>query len=378
MSVTPYSVLMSMLWFTIAALISTYTLRRAQKWGLVFVSAVFLLAGLRGILPLDYHGSIVIRSEKLYPMVQDFLASPICGGITTGQGLLVLWGGGGLFQLIRFLLRRIRHTRCLGRAQESNSAFTVLLREVCDELGYRGELKVSILPRISTAYQAGFMRPHILLPLEVCMLAEQDIRNMLRHELCHYLGRDLWIKTAMQIVACFLWWNPVMHLLNRNIEQLLELCCDRRACKRLPQDERLGYLDTLLRMMRGASTETAHISLSYLGNTEEAGIQQRFLLVLEDTLSKRSRLKCLAGAGVCIVLFVVSYLVILQPHTEPPTELNMFFPSDSGNNFIFQQSDGRYVFYQNGIFRGYLSGNDLRVEPYCDLQIYCENEGELK
>lgn len=169
-----------------------------------------------------------------------------------------------------------------------------------------------------------------------------------------------------------------MSLLNRSVEQLLELYCDRRACRVLSEDGQLEYLSTLLYFVRSAPARTSDMSLSYLGNVKEAGVQQRFLLMLQDKPSKRSRFQFLAGCAVCIVLFVASYCVVLQPH-ELPSILsepgsNAYVDSDSNRNFILQLPDGTYAFYQDNRLCGLLSEGDTQREPYRNLPIYSTGE----
>lgn len=74
MAVSSYSIVMALLWFTVAALIGCLILRKAEKDWLIFISAVFILAILRAVLPLEYARSLVIRSDTIYPAVQNILA----------------------------------------------------------------------------------------------------------------------------------------------------------------------------------------------------------------------------------------------------------------------------------------------------------------
>ena len=88
---------------------------------------------------------------------------------------------------------------------------------------------------------------------------------MFRHELCHFLSRDLWIKVGFQVIGCVLWWNPVMPLLKRNVEQLLELRCDQKVCRRLSAEKQLSYMETLSVLMKLGSTGVAQVYMGYLG-----------------------------------------------------------------------------------------------------------------
>lgn len=75
MSVSPYSVLMAVLWFSVAALVGSITLRRAHKHGLTLIAAIYIFALLRGIFPVDFSESIVIRSYKIYPLLINYCAN---------------------------------------------------------------------------------------------------------------------------------------------------------------------------------------------------------------------------------------------------------------------------------------------------------------
>lgn len=103
MAVSSYSIVMALLWFTVAALIGCWTLRKAEKYGLVFVSVIFTLAILRAVLPLEYAGSLIIRSNKIYPAIQSALTVQVLTGITFGESLLILWWSGSVVKLLHFL-----------------------------------------------------------------------------------------------------------------------------------------------------------------------------------------------------------------------------------------------------------------------------------
>lgn len=176
-------------------------------------------------------------------------------------------------------------------------------------MGYRGKRKLTISEDVLTVYQAGFIHPHIVLPESITEVSEQDICNVFRHEMQHFLGRHLWVNAGMQIAGCLLWWNPVMLLLNRSVQQLLELLCDRRACKSLSQEEQYSYLETLIGFLKNKTEKPANsVVLSYLGNSAGSEIKQRFQLVLQNKSSVQLKVRLWASSILCVVLFVMSYL----------------------------------------------------------------------
>lgn len=91
-----YSAIMAVIWFTAAALIGSYTLHHASRYGLTIVAATLSLSVLRIFLPLDLDHSIVIRSDQIYPFLQDLIRTPLIGKCTVGVCLLICWAAGRL------------------------------------------------------------------------------------------------------------------------------------------------------------------------------------------------------------------------------------------------------------------------------------------
>ena len=383
MAVSPYSIVMALLWFTGAALIGCFMLRKAEKYGLALASLIFILAVLRASLPIDFSGSIVIRSEKIYPMLKKLLSIQVFGDITLGRGFLLLWGLGVSIQFVCFLKKCVQQARFLQRVSHENSnkankKLFDLFREVSNELGYRGKWELTISAEVSAMYQAGFLRPHLLLPESIEECSEQDICNVFRHELQHFLGKDLWIKTGVQIAACVLWWNPVVRLLNRGVLQLLELLCDKRVCKNLSEDEQADYLETLLHFLKNTTLMPKNsMALSYLGNPMDSGVKQRFQLMLRGKPSVRSKVRLWTGCILCVLLFIMSYWVVLQPAFPPPTaedgfEMIILTPQ---NAYILHTKSGEYIVYYNNDFHAILASEEsLRSPPHCNLQIIEEGD----
>lgn len=376
MAISPYSIVMALLWFTVAIGVGSFMLRKAEKYGLVFVSMVFLLAFLRGILPFDLAMSVVIRSEKAYPLLLDFLDMQIYGHLTIGQCILILWGTGIVIQLLRFVWSLIQQGCFLyAMGQEPpGSELVLLFDEVCSELGYRGRFKLSVSPQISTVYQAGFFHPHTVLPADARLFSDADLYDIFRHELFHFLGGDLWIRLGIQIMSCLLWWNPVMSLFKRSMMQLLELRCDRCACKGLSKVAQLDYLDRLLRFIKTAPAEARDMTMSYLGNLEDADVKQRFQIVLQDESPRQERIRFWGSCFICAVLFVSSYFIILQPGAMPPSidEDVAVTVMTSENAYIVRAYDGTLLLYYENTLFSTVSEESLDVEPFCNLPIISE------
>ena len=62
----------------------------------------------------------------------------------------------------------------------------------------------------------------------------------------HYRRRDIWLKALALWVRAVHWFNPLVWLMARAIEQDTELSCDEAVLRRLPPEEHAAYGKTIL------------------------------------------------------------------------------------------------------------------------------------
>jgi len=383
MSASPYSIVMAMIWFTLASMIGHFILRRAEKCGLAFIGMIFLLTTIRIFAPLDIAGSIIIRSQVIYPTVQNWMRYPIAGSVTVGGCLILLWIAGAAFQFVGLLLdwKRQRKFRNKAMLQEGNGRLDMLFQKVADEFGHHGPFCLAVGENVTSVYQAGFLHPYILLPAQIELFSDEDICNMFRHELCHFLSRDLWIKAGFQVIGCVLWWNPVMPLLKRSVEQLLELRCDRKVCRQLSEEKQLSYMTTLSALVKHGSASVAQVYMGYLGQDNDTDIMQRFRMLLLGKPRTVERCRQIISCVLCLVLFIASYCVILQPWGEPDaSSFESVGTTNVGSElgYILCKSDGTLELYCEDEFVCTLTDATLNTEPFNEMLIIYEGSSNSR
>lgn len=197
---------------------------------------------------------------------------------------------------------------------------------------------------------------------------------MFRHELCHFLSRDLWIKAGFQVIGCVLWWNPVMPVLKRSVEQLLELRCDRKVCRQLSEEKQLSYMTTLSALVKHGSASVAQVYMGYLGQDNDTDMMQRFRMLLLGKPKTAERCRQIIICVLCLALFIASYCVILQPWSEPAigdaktvvAETDM---ASSNSSYIISKKDGTLQLYCGDVYLGTISPESLADAPLCELPI---------
>lgn len=88
---------------------------------------------------------------------------------------------------------------------------------------------------ISSPLLIGFFRPSIVLPTDG--LPKSEFYYTILHELMHYKRRDMFYKWLVQAAICVHWFNPLVYLMGREVEQACELSCDEAIISQLGVQE---------------------------------------------------------------------------------------------------------------------------------------------
>lgn len=121
--------------------------------------------------------------------------------------------------------------------------YAAMLSDTARDLGVSAP-EMIVCEAISTPAVTGLLRPRLLLPHE--RYDVQELRYILRHELCHLKRRDMLFKLVLLAANAMHWFNPVVYLMLRQADEDIELACDSAATDGLELPERAAYSRTLL------------------------------------------------------------------------------------------------------------------------------------
>ena len=125
----------------------------------------------------------------------------------------------------------------------SRADYAAMLSDTAHDLGVSAP-EMLVCEAISTPAVTGLLRPRLLLPHEHYDV--QELRYILRHELCHLKRRDMLLKLVLLAANAMHWFNPVVYLMLRQADEDIELACDSAATDDLDRAERAAYSRTLL------------------------------------------------------------------------------------------------------------------------------------
>ena len=235
--------------------------------------------------------------------------------------LLLLWAAGSVFLLARLLTRACSGRRAIDRIpKQENQVLQEALEELQREQKRRIPIQVLCCPGLSTPCGIGLVRRKILLPSRE--YSADELRHILRHELQHFQTHDLLVKWMIRVFQCLFWWNPLVYLLGRDLDQVLEIKCDLTVTKGYGKKETVAYMRTTKHQLKQTIDREKTVPLtsaSLVGNFAISNVEERFLYLAESLKpTRRKALPKPAFAVLFAALILASYSFVLQPSYPAP------------------------------------------------------------
>lgn len=177
-----------------------------------------------------------------------------------------IWLLGAVLTLLVKLLRYLHFQKGLQKSCTRISDSQIMIQENV----FCSRLQISKIPAVCESASVhspmtiGLLKPVIILPKTVSCndaavpsrMSDNPIRYgyhsteqfqlILHHELIHVARRDLLYKWVYELLRCVHWFNPVLHLIGRQISKDCELSCDEALLPELTAYGRQLYGNLLL------------------------------------------------------------------------------------------------------------------------------------
>ena len=216
---------------TIFFLFGRVFIRLAHK-DVVFARLINAITMTAYLVPFVYIVLYAAEWIKMHRNVTDFnfyFDTPVIW--ETSMLLGCIWISLSLALLGRSLYRRYRWVwLCRGNIPEEEEEIERLFAKICDELGIAGKVSLCRNDLIGMPCITRYHGYVVMLPL--VHYTEEEAKVIFYHELCHYLNKDLYLKSISGIVGLLHIFNPVVHILVKEMKLLNEEYCDRAACKK--------------------------------------------------------------------------------------------------------------------------------------------------
>lgn len=361
-NISIFSVFSSIILFNFAALIIILSRKKTAfiiNYSINLLLLSTLLAFIRLIFPIDLYNAKIIDIHQIYRPLKLFLFFQITDQLFAYQIVLSLWALGTVSFLFYYSytsileIYRLNHTHCIP---------CPTLETLCSKYTY-AKIIITVSPDIDVPKVWGFYKCHIYFPNY--MLSSDEWKFILDHEVQHIKLHDTFIKILLLFLTALFWWNPIMHILRKDIDQMLELRCDSKLTQNYSLEMQIQYLKTILKILKGVRTTPPpatfpnYLTASFVNHSAYALIRQRFEIILDKKILNKT--KILLCYSITFLIFICSYFIILQPAEKKTIE--------QGPSLILHTVQNEYELYIDGVFYKKLTQKEIYSNKYSKYEI---------
>ncbi|MBE7052904.1 MAG: M56 family metallopeptidase [Ruminococcaceae bacterium] len=162
--------------------------------------------------------------------------------INVAKLLLNVWLFGICIFLMIIVISYVRFV--LDKRKNSENAQSLVFDEVKKLLHIKRNIRLKISKSVFSPCLVGCIFPIVYSPHG--NIENKTEKMIFMHELTHYKQKALLIKWLFIFVSAIHWFNPFVYLMLSNISQSLEVSCDMAVVKKLSDDEKTFYMNTIL------------------------------------------------------------------------------------------------------------------------------------
>ena len=181
--------------------------------------------------------------------------------------LRAVWIIGISATAVCLLASNIRFARALYRSRR-------LTEQTC------GKLTVYVSPLVDTPCLFGLFRPAVYVTENV-LQDETALRHALLHEQTHHRHGDHVWSALRGLCLVLHWYNPLVWLAAALSRRDAELACDEGTLRRLSEDERITYGETLIRLTCGRKKGELLLTATTMTGSKKS-LRQRIALIAKQ------------------------------------------------------------------------------------------------
>ena len=250
------------------------------------------------------------HNETVNSPADDVTAAPPLQeiGVLTADHVWLIWLAAALGLLIRKITIYQGFARYIRAGWTPVSDIELLDRvsAAAEQAGVRQPAELCVNPLISSPLLMGFFHPCIVLPR--ADLSEKDFYYTVLHELIHYKRRDMFYKWLVQITVCLHWFNPLVHLMSREITKACEFSCDEAVLAKMGSGNAQDYGKTLLDAMAAVGKYKENLGAVTLSENKEL-LKERLGAIMK--FKKKSKaIQLLTGMLTLCIVFSAAFVGI--------------------------------------------------------------------
>nr|WP_254722110.1 M23/M56 family metallopeptidase [Gilvimarinus xylanilyticus] len=170
--------------------------------------------------------------------------------VTNTELLVIAWGVIASGLLLRIIYKRLSFVRIIKKASPVNDIFWLNYVETLrSDYGISRPVSICHSQSYAAPFTVGYLRPAIFLPSDIVAdLDRNTVKVIIAHEMAHIARGDDFSVTIQHVFNALFFFNPVVRIAQRNLNDARELDCDCLAVARgkiAPRDYGLAMVRVL-------------------------------------------------------------------------------------------------------------------------------------
>lgn len=348
MQITIFSFLSALLWSSLL-IVAIYLLRHTrfkQHFGVLSMVLLYLFCAVRLFLPLEFTHTLIAEDDVVYPYIYNLLTRErtMLANKSLTLVLCTVWILGFCVLLFRYARQYRKAIRSVERyAEPWDEQTNALLKQVQQQTRRIIKVQGYTAASVESAFGIGVIHKRIILPDKD--YTEAELHYVLLHEYTHFLNHDTIVKLLVTLFCIIFWWNPIVYLLQKDLEQTLEIKCDLSVARTLDEQERAAYLRTILSLMKqtGRKHRLPFMATALFQADAQAEIKERSVMVMTYSAQRHRHTASAMLTGAFALLLIASYAVLPQPKFEAPSSEKAGVTNfDNSTAYIKQDRTGQH------------------------------------
>ncbi|MDO4365092.1 MAG: M56 family metallopeptidase, partial [Clostridia bacterium] len=145
------------------------------------------------------------------------------------------------------------------------------------------KINVRAWENVASPFMTGVFRPTLILPKTE--LSEEQLHNILRHEMTHFKRHDILYKWFAEFVKCIHWFNPISWYVSKQIASECEISCDMAVTKNMTGSEEMSYVSTILSLL--PTGKSKQLPLTTQMASSKKFLKRRFIMIKNKKTTSR-------------------------------------------------------------------------------------------
>ena len=233
--------------------------------------------------------------------------------ITWETALTAVWIAGIVVMLAAVCVSKIKLNKKLKSADLVPKEWQRLADEIKEQLTIKRNIRIVMIKGFPSPALTASIRPTIVLPEELLLKSEENVRFALLHEMTHIKRKDNVVSLLLLLLRCVYWFNPIVWLTVKQMHLDMESACDSTLTNHMSMQTKKRYAGTMLSMY--ADKQVRYVLGMATGQTKRTAEKRLRSMFMRNRTSRKGRAAALLLA---CVMMLACFTTACQPTPETP------------------------------------------------------------